>query len=138
MALDLNQSESDKRTYKYFELSNKLKVIAVCDPDATLSAATMTVGVGSLREPSDVGGLAHFLEHMLFMGTEKYPEENYFSRFLKENCGNSNAFTKLDDTTFFFEIEGDAFYQGLDAFAQFFIAPIFLQDAIERETEAVD
>ena len=39
----------------------------------------MSVGIGSLKDPEEAQGLAHYLEHMLFMGTEKYPDENEYS-----------------------------------------------------------
>ena len=40
------------------------------------------VRVGSLSDPTDIPGLAHFCEHMLFYASEKYPEEDAYSRFL--------------------------------------------------------
>ena len=40
------------------------------------AAAGMCVQVGSFSDPMEAQGLAHFLEHMVFMGSEKYPEEN--------------------------------------------------------------
>ena len=43
-------------------------------------------------------GIAHFLEHMLFMGTEKYPDENEYSKFLAAHGGSSNAYTAAEDT----------------------------------------
>ena len=42
----------------------------------------MHVGVGSLYDPPQANGLAHFLEHMLFLGTKKYPSENHYSKFI--------------------------------------------------------
>jgi insulysin len=48
--------------------------------------------------------LAHFCEHMLFMGTEKYPSENDFSEFISNNGGADNAFTSDKDTNYTFEI----------------------------------
>ena len=53
----------------------------------------MTVNIGAFVEPDDLPGLAHFLEHMLFLGTEKYPDENVYSKFLSEHGGSSNAYT---------------------------------------------
>jgi insulysin len=64
----------------------------------------MNVNVGSLMDTGNFYGLAHFLEHMLFMGTEKYPSENDFMEFLNENSGHSNAYTDLDSTNYFFEV----------------------------------
>lgn len=50
------------------------------------SAASLTIGVGSFQDPEDIPGLAHFLEHMVFMGSEKFPQENDFDAFIKVGC----------------------------------------------------
>ena len=75
----IRKSKSDDRIYKYLRLQNDLKCLLVSDQDAEKSAASMYVHVGSLNDPSHVNGLAHFLEHMLFLGTKKYPVENSYS-----------------------------------------------------------
>ena len=51
------------------------------------------VHVGSLSDPDDLPGLAHFLEHMLFYSSEKYPQEDAYSKFVSEHGGSTNAFT---------------------------------------------
>lgn len=51
----------------------------ISDPDTQKSAAALSVGIGSFKDPIETQGLAHYLEHMLFMGTEKYPDENDYS-----------------------------------------------------------
>jgi predicted Zn-dependent peptidase len=53
--------------------------LVISDKDAQKSAAALSVGVGSFSDPLDAQGLAHYLEHMLFMGTSKYPVENEYS-----------------------------------------------------------
>ena len=55
----------------------------------------MVVGVGSLSDPANMQGLSHYLEHMLFMGSEKFPDENDYDSFLSKNGGGSNAYTEL-------------------------------------------
>ena len=62
------KSQNDKLQYKYLELSNKLKCLLIEDPNTKKSSAIMNVGVGSMQSPKNTPGLAHFLEHMLFMG----------------------------------------------------------------------
>ena len=48
-----------------------------------MAAASLCVKVGSFSDPADIPGLAHFLEHMVFMGSKNFPEENAFDEFLK-------------------------------------------------------
>ena len=62
---------NDKRQYKSLTLPNKLEILLISDPSLNKSAAALDVGVGSLEDPKEHLGLAHFLEHMLFLGTEK-------------------------------------------------------------------
>lgn len=55
------------------------------------SAAAMDVRVGHLSDPAEYPGLAHFLEHMLFMGTEKYPDENEYNTYLSSHGGGRSV-----------------------------------------------
>lgn len=68
------KSISDKRIYRPLSLKNDLECLIISDKDAQKSAAALSVGVGSFMDPMEAQGLAHYLEHMLFMGTAKYPE----------------------------------------------------------------
>ncbi|CAB1327839.1 unnamed protein product [Coregonus sp. 'balchen'] len=102
------------------------------------SAAALCVGVGSFSDPNDLPGLAHFLEHMVFMGSEKYPSENGFDAFLKKHGGSDNASTDCERTVFQFDVQRKKFREALDRWAQFFICPLMIRDAIDREVEAVD
>mmetsp|Transcript_26442 Transcript_26442/g.18758 ORF Transcript_26442/g.18758 Transcript_26442/m.18758 type:complete len:145 (+) Transcript_26442:32-466(+) len=132
------QSPGDKRSHRYMKLDNKLEVILVHDPEADKSAASLDVKVGCALDPKPLYGTAHFLEHMLFMGTKKYPSENEYAEYIKNNGGYNNAFTSLTDTNFHFECSNEAFKGALDRFAQFFIDPLLGDSAAEREMKAVD
>ncbi|XP_074858420.1 nardilysin-like [Carettochelys insculpta] len=103
-----------------------------------LSAAALCIAVGSFCDPEDLPGLAHFLEHMVFMGSLKYPDENGFDKFLKKHGGSDNASTDCEQTVFRFDIQRKYFKEALDRWAQFFIHPLMVRDAIDREVEAVD
>ncbi len=133
----LIQSPSDLRQYETFILPNQLRVLVVSDPQADKAAAALNIQVGSNANPPGREGLAHFLEHMLFLGTEKYPEADAYQQFISANGGSHNAFTAYDQTTFFFDIKADALPDALDRFAQFFIAPLFSPDYVDRERHAV-
>ncbi|XP_076582903.1 nardilysin b [Chaetodon auriga] len=102
------------------------------------AAAALCISVGSFSDPDDLPGLAHFLEHMVFMGSEKYPAENGFDAFLKKHGGSDNASTDCERTIFQFDVQRKHFREALDRWAQFFICPLMIEDAIDREVEAVD
>lgn len=136
--LQIVKSPNDKRDYRYLVLDNGLKVLLVSDLTADKSAASLTAFRGSYDDPVKRLGLAHFLEHMLFIGTEKYPEPDGYFKFVQSHGGGSNAYTAIDHTNYFFDIQPEAFHEGLDRFAQFFIAPLFLKEYVEREKNAVN
>ena len=131
-------SANDSRDYHYFSLSNQLRVLVVSDPATDKAAASLDVNVGSGSDPASRPGLAHFLEHMLFLGTEKYPTAGEYQAFISEHGGSHNAFTSLEHTNYFFDIDPDFLAPTLDRFAQFFTAPLFNAEYVEREKHAVD
>ncbi len=131
------KSPNDQRAYRYIELANGLKVLLASDPGADKAAASLTVFRGSFHEPAERPGVAHFLEHMLFIGTEKYPEVDGYQAFISANGGSSNAYTAGDHTNYFFDIDPAHFQAGMDRFAQFFIAPLLDPAYVERERNAV-
>ena len=133
----VRKSPNDNREYRYLVLSNKLKVLLVSDTEADKAAAALSVYRGSFHEPDDRPGLAHFLEHMLFIGTEKYPEVDSFQQYITANGGSSNAYTAQDHTNYFFDIQNSAFNEGLDRFGHFFIDPLLSPEYVEREKNAV-
>ena len=130
--------KTDPLNYGFKVLSNGMKVLLISDPDTNISSASLTVNVGSLVDKKDEQGLAHFCEHLLTMGSEKYPSENEYGEFLAKNGGKSNAFTQEDKTTYFFNIANAGFEGALDRFANIFISPTFNEGSVEREIKAVD
>lgn len=134
----LMQSPNDKRQYLALTLSNDLPVLLVHQQDAEKSAAALTVNVGHFDDPAERQGLAHFLEHMLFLGTEKYPDAGEYQHFINHHGGSHNAWTGTEHSSFFFDIDTDYFEQALDRFADMFRAPLFHADYIEKERQAIE
>lgn len=130
-------SPHDERDYRVVTLENGLTALLVSDPEADKAAVSLNVSVGSAQDPGDLAGLAHFLEHMLFLGTESYPEADAYQGYLTRHGGSHNAFTAPQDTNYFFDIEPDALEGALDRFSQFFIAPLFNADRLESERNVV-
>lgn len=98
------KSSEDKRDYCAFELANGMRALAISDPITDKASASLNVHVGSMTDPWELPGLAHFLEHMLFLGTEKYPVENEYHRYINEHSGTFNAYTSVEHTCFFFDV----------------------------------
>ncbi len=119
-------------------LENGLEAYIVSDPDANQSAAALSVECGSIHDPEEYPGMAHFCEHMLFMGSKKYPDENTFWQKITDNCGTTNAYTKPDRTVYMFSINHENFTETLDVFSGFFTGPLFKTDAVKRELNAVN
>jgi len=147
------KSGNDYRKYRTITLDNGIQTLLVSDlknkkedalneinesDETYLAAAALCIGVGSFNDPDEVNGLAHFLEHMVFMGSTKYPDENEYDSFIKSHGGSDNACTMYEKTIFNFEIQPENFEDALDRFAQFFISPLLLENAVEREIKAVD
>ena len=133
----IERSPADTRDYRAFVLDNGLEALVVSDPDADEAAAALNVNVGSGSDPEDRPGLAHFLEHMLFLGTEKYPDAGEYGRYLAEHGGSSNATTSFAHTSYFFDVDAEYLEGALDRFAQFFIAPRFDREYVGRERQVV-
>jgi nardilysin len=68
---------------------------------------------------------------MVFLGSEKYPQENEFDSFVSSHGGYSNAYTENDCTTYYFDVENEHLEKSIDIFAQMFIKPIISSDAVE-------
>ncbi|KAF2746080.1 LuxS/MPP-like metallohydrolase [Sporormia fimetaria CBS 119925] len=161
---ELERPLLDDRSYRVITLPNKLEVLLIHDANTDKASAALDVNVGSFSDAEDMPGIAHAVEHLLFMGTEKYPQENAYNQYLASYSGHSNAYTAATSTNYFFEIaatkgnksdandasgeasqtprpvskEDSTLYGALDRFGQFFICPLFLEDTLDRELRAVD
>jgi insulysin len=86
----------DKRHYKHIVMGrdqhHSMDVLLISDPNTDKASAAMDIYVGQLCD-GDMPGIAHFCEHMLFIGTSKYPTENAYDQYLSAHGGSSNAFT---------------------------------------------
>ena len=128
-SLEIPENEVDT-VYSHFVLPNEIPVILVSDPSSEKASGSLAVATGAGNDPIDRAGLAHFTEHAVFLGSEKYPQEDAYKQYLSKNGGSSNAATGMETTTFKFEVNGQAFDGALDLFSQFFKKPLFTADAI--------
>ena len=136
------QPPLDECKYVTYTMENGLRVLLCSDPSPSYqAAAAMDVHVGATADPDYLPGLAHFLEHMLFLGTKNYPKENSFGEFLSLNGGSSNAYTDSENTVYFFSMNAEAdekLREGLSRFGSFFSGPLFTETATGREVNAIE
>lgn len=101
-------------------------------------AMSLCVSVGSFSDPVPVQGLAHLLEHMISMGSEQYPADNHFDKFLNRKSGYSNAETGCEYTLFHFEVPIEYSREAVNIFASMFQAPKLAKESIDKEKQVVD
>lgn len=136
-AVEVQHSPADPREYAYEVLDNGLRVVLVSDPETPVAAVALDVHVGSGDDPDARPGLAHFLEHMLFLGTDRYPQAGEYQAYIAAHGGQHNAYTSFEHTNYHFEVEASALVGALDRFARFFVAPRMDPAYVERERRAV-
>ncbi|KAI0330109.1 LuxS/MPP-like metallohydrolase [Cubamyces sp. BRFM 1775] len=134
----LEKPALDDRQYRLLELHNGLRAVLVHDHAADKAAASLTVTTGSMLDPDDIPGLAHFCEHMMIKGSEKYPSESDYHSFISTNGGTRNAVTGPPSTEYWFSISPIALAGGLERLAAFHCAPLFTESLTAREVNAVD
>nr|WP_224745987.1 insulinase family protein [Neiella litorisoli] len=132
------KSPQDHRQYQSLTLPNGLRVLLIEDSKSEQAAAAMAVNVGQFDDPDDRPGMAHFLEHMLFLGTEGYPVAGEYGEFIQRHGGNHNAWTGTEQTCFFFDCRPEAFEPALDRFSQFFTCPTFNAECVDKERQAIE
>jgi hypothetical protein len=140
--------DRDLSQYRWVKLENNLQVLLVSTADtksssddeegsAKVEAASIHVQAGHFDDT--IPGLAHFHEHMLFLGTKKYPTEDEYEGFLSKHGGFCNAYTDMEDTNYYFSVTtqqddinetSEGLQGGLDRLAQFFIAPNFDENMV--------
>lgn len=93
-------------TVSTFTLDNGMDVVVIEDHRAPIVVHMVWYRAGSADEPPGASGIAHFLEHLMFKGTETM-ESGAFSKLVQDNGGSGNAFTSYDYTAYFQRIAAD-------------------------------
>lgn len=135
---DILKSETDLGEYHYRILNNGMKVLIVKNESFTKASCALTVDLGFKDDPKDFAGLTHLLEHLLFTGSERYPEKYALNEYLNQHSGSQNAQTTDEYTTFHFDVVSTSLLGAADIFSQFFVSPLFKTNAIDGEISAVN
>ena len=132
------KSKNDTREYQTLTLENGMEVVLASDPSLSKTAVSLTVGIGQYQDPASQPGLAHYLEHMIFMGSEKYPQPDALMTLVKSNDGVINAMTEAQQTTYYFQIANNQFERALAMLSASIQAPLFNQEFAKKELNAIN
>lgn len=118
-------------------LPNGLQALVISDPEVQHPSAALSIAVGSWDDPLEYPGMAHFVEHLLFLGTESYPDENSFLQYVQDGGGVAGAFTGYDRSWYTLKAQQEFFDESLKRFSSLFTEPLFTPSSIAREKHAV-
>ncbi|MBC3270907.1 pyrroloquinoline quinone biosynthesis protein PqqF [Pseudomonas sp. SWRI81] len=118
-------------------LANGLRVTLRHVPGLKRSAAALRVAAGSHDVSLAWPGLAHFLEHLLFLGTERFPTDEGLMAYVQRHGGQVNASTRERTTDFFFELPVSSFSAGLERLSDMLARPRMNLDDQLREREVL-
>jgi len=137
-AAQVRVSDTDYRAYRTLTLETGLEVLLVHDERASKAAAALALPVGSLDNPDSQPGLAHYLEHMLFLGSKAYPGPEEYQSFITRNGGQTNAATGYTSTTYMMEVDPPVFAEALRRMADTLARPLLDPVYADKERNAVN
>ena len=119
--------------YKKTTLKNGLQIITAPMEGTQTMTAMVLAGVGSRFETEKEAGLSHFVEHMLFKGSKKYPSTLAISEKLDSVGGEFNAFTSKDKTVYYAKVDSRHSKTALDVLFDMYLNPKMKEEEIKRE-----
>lgn len=134
----INKSPNDKAIYQGIKLDNGMEVLLISDSQANKSLMSAIIPIGSMDDPISQQGLAHYLEHMILMGSKNYPETNSLDGFLTKNGGMNNASTASHRTAYYLQVNNEAFSEAVTRLADTLAFPLLLETNAKKEVNAVN
>lgn len=122
---------------RHLTLANGLQLVLRHAPHLKRAAAALRVHAGSHDAPAKWPGLAHFLEHLFFLGIDRFPLEDGLMRYVQSLGGQVNASTRERTTDFFFEVPPTALPGGLERLCQMLAEPDLGIERQVREREVI-
>lgn len=136
--ISLADTPHDGREYRLYQHANGLRCLLISDPRASAATCVAQVDAGSHDEPTSHLGLAHLLEHMLFMGSERYPQPGSFPALVSLNAGRFNASTAAETTRFFFSVSPDGLTSCIAQLADMLAAPLLASALVGVERQVIE
>lgn len=119
--------------YKLKTLGNGLRIVTIPMVGVQSAAAMVWVSAGTRHEERRVNGIAHFLEHMVFKGTQKYRNQAEISRRIEGVGGVLNAYTDTEFTSFFCRVPKNHLKTSLDVISELALHPLLPEKDIKTE-----
>jgi predicted Zn-dependent peptidase len=119
------------------EMENGLRVVTTPVPTAQSVSVNVFVGVGSRGEDRQINGLSHYLEHMLFKGTEKRPTTIAIAEAIEGAGGVLNAYTAKELTCYWNQVPYDRLDLAMDVLADMVVSSLLDAGEIDRERSVV-
>ena len=123
--------------YQKTSLDNGLRLITSVMPHTRSVCVSIFIGTGSRYESSDESGMSHFIEHVLFKGTEKRPTARAISEAIESVGGILNGGTDKELTVYWAKVPQHHFALALDVLSDLLLRPRFDPEAIERERQVI-
>ena len=120
----------------YFQLDNGMDVVVIEDHRVPVVTHMVWYRVGAADEPRGVSGIAHFLEHLMFKGTDEIPD-GAFSKIIAANGGQDNAFTGQDYTGYFQRIAADRLDLVMKMEADRMTDLVITEDHVSKERDVI-
>ncbi|APJ05006.1 M16 family metallopeptidase [Silvanigrella aquatica] len=113
-------------------LKNGLPVLYCHTPQSVVFELSIHINTGARDETEENNGVSHFLEHMMFRGTKKYPNSIYLSRAMESFGSETNAMTGIENTTYWLKGDSEKTIEAIECFSDFFLNPNYADLEIER------
>jgi len=136
--MDIIKPIIDDNNYKYIILKNNIKCILINDNTLDKSYVVTNINTGSFADKEYYSGMAHLLEHMCFITSNKYREKNFLANKIQEYGGSVNAYTAEESTVYYFDVFTKNLELILEIFIDFLIYPELKKEYILNELKNVD
>ncbi len=133
------KTSQNEAPYPYHKTTLPNCVSVVTGPMTGVKSGTLIVSysVGSRYEPSPIAGVSHFLEHMLFKGTERRPDPKQISEEIEGVGGVLNAATSREGTSYWFKAPSSHFTAGFDVIADIVRNSVIDQTELDKERSVI-
>lgn len=114
------------------KLKNGMQFFYCHTPETVIFEISMHINTGARDETSENSGVSHFLEHMMFRGSKKYPNSLKLAKAMESFGSETNAMTGIEHTSYWIKGDSEKTIEAIECFSDFFLYPNFADIEIER------